>query len=123
MEQQTQANTKPNNIKQKQVNQKTTHNVNQQPRMKSSENTILVGKKPSMAYAVGVLTQFSNGQDEVHIKARGLSISKAVDVAEIVRRKLMRDVKIASIEIGTEEMQIDNGQKRNVSTICVKLAK
>ena len=116
-------NTKPDGMKQNQQQRPMQNNQNQQPRMKSSENTILVGKKPLMAYAVGVLTQFSNGQNEVNIKARGLSISKAVDVAEIVRRKLMRDAKIASIEIGTEEMQIDNGQKRNVSTICVKLAK
>lgn len=124
---QKQVNVKPNNMKQNQqqrpMNQKPTQNVHKQQPRTNSPNTIFVGQKPSMAYAVGVLTQFSNGQNEVSVRARGNSISKAVDVAEIVRRKLVREARISDIEIGTEEMQMENGQKRNVSTICVKLAK
>lgn len=124
---QKQVNVQPNNIKhnqqQRPMNQKPMQNLQKQQPRTNSPNTIFVGQKPPMAYAVGVLTQFSNGQNEVSVKARGNSISKAVDVAEIVRRKLVREARVTKIEIGTEELQQENGQMRNVSTICVKLAK
>ena len=50
-----------------------------------SKNTVLIGKKPTMNYVLAVVTQFNNGADSVKIRARGNAISKAVDVAEIVR--------------------------------------
>lgn len=79
--------------------------------------------KPSMAYVLGVITQFSDGKPEVHIKARGKAISRAVDVAEIVRRRFVEGVKIKSIEIGTEERELEDKTKVNVSTIDITLAK
>jgi DNA-binding protein len=42
---------------------------------------ILIGKKPPMNYVLATLTAFHEGAGEVVIKARGQSISKAVDVA------------------------------------------
>ena len=79
--------------------------------------------KPSMAYVLGVITQFSDGKPEVHVKARGKAISRAVDVAEIVRRRFVEGVKIKSIEIGTEERELEDKTKVNVSTIDITLAK
>lgn len=90
---------------------------------KLPENVVFIGQKPSMAYVLGVITQFTNGQKEVYLKARGRSISKAVDVAEIVRRKFAQDARVSNIEIGTEERQLESGQKINVSTISVKITK
>lgn len=90
---------------------------------KLPENVVFVGQKPPMAYVLGVVTQLSNGQKEVFIKARGRSISKAVDVAEILRRKFVQDAKVSSIDIGTEERQLENGQKINVSTINITITK
>jgi DNA-binding protein Alba len=90
---------------------------------KTEDNVIYVGKKPSMAYVLGVITQFSDGKPEVHIKARGKAISRAVDVAEIVRRRFVEGVKIKSIEIGTEERELEDKTKVNVSTIDITLAK
>ena len=87
------------------------------------DNVILVGQKPPMAYVLGVVTQFSEGRPEVHIKARGRAISRAVDVAEIVRRRFAQDAKLKSIEIGTEERELENGTKVNVSTIDILLSK
>ena len=94
-----------------------------QERQQSDENVIFVGKKPSMAYVLGVITQFSNGKEEVHVRARGKSISRAVDVAEIVRRRFANDVKLKSIEIGTEERELEDKSKINVSTINICLQK
>ena len=87
------------------------------------ENVIFVGRKPSMAYVLGVITQFSGGNQEVHIRARGKSISRAVDVAEIVRRKFLTNVQIRSIDIGTEARELEDKSKINVSTIIITLGK
>jgi DNA-binding protein Alba len=96
------------------------------PEMQKTErqdNVVFVGKKPSMSYVLAVITQFSNGQQEVHIKARGRAISRAVDVAEIVRKRFAQDVKIKNIEIGTEERDLGDKGKVNVSTIDILLSK
>lgn len=76
-----------------------------------------------MAYVLGVITQFSDGQKEVHIKARGKSISRAVDVAEIVKRRFATDARVKDIQIGTEERELENKTKINVSTISITLTK
>ncbi len=89
----------------------------------TSENVVFVGRKPSMAYVLGVITQFSEGKPEVHIKARGKAISRAVDVAEIVRRKFVNDVSIKNIDIGTEARELEDKSKINVSTINIILGK
>lgn len=87
------------------------------------ENVVFIGKKPTMAYVLAVVTQFSGGQNEVHLKARGKAISTAVDVAEIVRNKFVQDSKIKGIEIGTEEVEGENKEKFNVSTVEIVLSK
>ena len=87
------------------------------------DNVIFVGRKPSMAYVLGVITQFNDGKSEVHVKARGEAISRAVDVAEIVRRRFVTDAQIKNIEIGTEERELKDKTKINVSTIDITLAK
>ena len=91
--------------------------------VKKDENVIFVGRKPSMAYVLGVITQFSGENQEVHIRARGKSISRAVDVAEIVRNKFLTNVQIRSIDIGTEARELDDKTKINVSTINITLGK
>ena len=58
------------------------------------------------------------------LKARGKSISRAVDVCEIVRNKFLPDVKVKKIEIGTEAIKNkENNSETNVSTINIVLEK
>ena len=90
---------------------------------KSDENMVFVGKKPTMSYVLACVTQFNNGLKEVHIKARGKAISKAVDVAEITKNRFAEGTKISNIGIGTDEIQSEEGDKINVSTIDIVLAK
>ena len=90
---------------------------------RAEDNTIFVGRKPSMAYVLAVITQFSDGKKEIHIKARGKAISRAVDVAEIVRRRFVNDLEIKSIQIGTEERELEDKTKINVSSIDITLSK
>jgi DNA-binding protein Alba len=89
--------------------------------MDKKGNIIFIGKKPSMSYVLAVVTQF-NSQKEVQIRARGKAISKAVDVAEIVRNKFLKEARISGITIGTEEISAE-AEKINVSTIEICLAK
>ncbi len=91
-------------------------------RDRANDNTVFIGKKPSMSYVLAVVMQFSNGKSEIHLRARGRAISKAVDVAEIVRNKFVQDAKVEDIKIGTEEIQSDN-EKLNISTMDITLRK
>jgi len=91
---------------------------------KSDENVIYVGKKPPMSYVLAVVTQFNTtGSDEVIIKARGRSISTAVDTAEIVRNRSVTDAKIKEIKISTESVTNEEGRNSNVSSIEICLTK
>lgn len=84
---------------------------------------VYIGKKPIMNYVLAVITQFNSGEKEVSIKARGKSISRAVDVAEILRNKLLQGVQVKEVKIGTEEISGQEGNTLNVSTIEIVLEK
>lgn len=87
------------------------------------DNTVFIGKKNIMGYVLAVVTQFNNGAGKVEIKARGKMISKAVDVAEIVRNRFMPDTNIANILTKTEELMSEDGTKSKVSAIEITLSK
>ncbi len=86
------------------------------------ENFVFVGKKGVMAYVLAVITQMGEGAKEVTIKARGKSISRAVDVAEIVRNK-SQEIKLSGIEISTEEVETEDGKPLKISAIAIKMKK
>jgi len=87
------------------------------------DNTVYIGKKPTMNYVLAVATQFNSGSTSVTIKARGKSISTAVDVAEIVRNRFVQDLKVDDIRISTEVLEGEEGKKSNVSSIEIFLKK
>lgn len=87
------------------------------------DNTVYIGKKPTMNYVLAVATQFNSGLSEITIKARGKSISKAVDVAEIVRNRFIQEAKVDDIQITTEVLENDDGKSSNVSSIEIFLKK
>ena len=72
-----------------------------------------------MTYVAACLECLGRAEGAISVKARGRSISTAVDVVEVLRRKFA-EVSIDSIEIGTEVMEPDS---RNVSTITITLSK
>jgi predicted flap endonuclease-1-like 5' DNA nuclease len=55
------------------------------------------------------------------LKARGRAISRAVDVAEILRNRYMPDVKATEIVSGTEQLPSHDGGVRGVSTLSITL--
>ncbi|MCG2868086.1 MAG: DNA-binding protein Alba [Candidatus Nanopusillus sp.] len=94
--------------------------------MMAEQAIIYIGNKPFMNYVTAVAMQFtSQDAKEVVIKARGRYISRAVDVAEVIRKKFMAgQVDIKSISIDSEERQVDqSGKKRRISSIEIVLVK
>jgi len=92
--------------------------------MQKDPNIVYIGRKPVMSYVLAVITSYnSSDTKDVTLKARGRSMTTAVDVAEIVRRRFMKDLKINKITIGTEELQQEEGGTKNVSTMEIMLTR
>lgn len=82
-----------------------------------NDSLVYVGKKPAMNYVLTINTKMSEGLDKVTIKSRGKTISKAVDVAEIVTNRFITDANDDEVKLSTEEIFRDDGTSTNVSTI------
>lgn len=90
----------------------------------SRSNTVFVGRKPVLNYVLACLTLLKSGESEVLIKARGRSISTAVDVVEVTKNRFVNDLKIVDISIGTERLTSpDRDQPTNVSSIEIKITR
>ena len=91
----------------------------------ADDNSIFIGGKPFMNYITGVVMQFTTrGTSEVVIKARGKFISRAVDVAEVTRRRFLEDqVFVKEIKIGSEGFKNNEGRDVTVSNIEITLTK
>ncbi len=86
-----------------------------------ARDTIFIGKKPLMAYVTSTIIQLANFPS-VSIKARGMNIGRAVDVAEMVKRKTESSgTSIGSINISSEALESQDGKTRNVSTIEIEV--
>ena len=87
-------------------------------------NTIYVGKKRVMNYVLACMTILQNGSDTVSIKARGRSISAAVDVAQILTRRFTQGITVKSISISTEKVpNRETNELNNVSSIEIEMGK
>jgi len=88
------------------------------------DNIIFIGTKPFMNYVNGVVMQFvAKQKQEVIIKARGKFINRAVDVAEVSKKRFFegKKIEVKNIKIGSEEFKNKEGKKVNVSTIEIIL--
>lgn len=94
-------------------------------RSASDRNTVFIGSKPFMNYVTAVVMQFTTqNSDNVVIKSRGKFISKAVDVAEVVKRRFMADqIANSGVVIGSESFENKEGRQVSVSTIEITLNK
>ncbi len=82
---------------------------------------VRIGKKPTMNYVVACVTLFNTGVPEVMVRARGQSITKAVEVVDMLRRAFLKNLTIESVNIGTEEIKRDDGSIASLSTIEIML--
>ncbi len=90
--------------------------------MVADENIIYVGKKPFMNYVTAVMMQFKEGKaEEVLIRARGKTITKAVDIALVATERFLDDkVEIKDVKIESEVIKDDEKETR-VSCIDILL--
>jgi len=94
--------------------------------MAEKSGIVFIGSKMPMDYVLAVITRLSaSDAKEVILKARGQAIATAVDVAEITRRRFLKDLTASRIAIGTEEMPAREGENRTrmVSTIEITLTR
>ena len=95
------------------------------PKKKEESQIIYIGKKNTISYVLVAVT-ILNKSDTCAIQARGRQISKAVDVAEITRRKFLQDmVEVSSVIIGSEDIasDVEGMPPKTVSTIEITLKK
>jgi DNA-binding protein len=87
-----------------------------------NDNIVFIGIKETSKYLLAVHTQFNQlNQTEVILKARGRAMNKAIDIAQILKNRSTQRIKITGVEIGTEEIEIENGDLLGVSTIEIRL--
>ena len=94
-------------------------------RKQTESQIIYIGKKNTISYVLVAVT-ILNKSEQCQIQARGRQISKAVDVAEITRRKFLQDmVEITGVQIGSEEIESheEGLPPKTVSTIEITLNK
>ena len=99
-----------------------TYSMSSRVETRRASNEILIGKKPLMTYVTATLVQLAN-EPTVLIKARGKSITRAVDVAQIIVKRMDNmGYKIGHVKIGSQMIQSEDGKERNVSTIEVQIS-
>ena len=81
----------------------------------NTKDTIFIGKKPLMTYVTAAILQLSI-LPSITLKARGLSISSAVTIAQIILKRI-NAFELGDIKIDSESLDSLDGRKRNVSTI------
>jgi len=108
-----------------QTEQKTEAPATEAPKedSKSDRSVIFVGKKPLMTYVTATLTQLA-GLQTVTIKARGRTITQAVDVSQmIVKRMNTVGFEISDVRISSDSLESQDGRMRNVSAIEIDVSK
>lgn len=102
---------------------KTTQSSDVSESHSSERNVIFVGTKPIMTYVTATLTQLAS-QPTVTIKARGKRITQAVDVSQmIVKRMDTVGYQITDVRISSDSLMSQDGKQRNVSTMEIDITK
>ncbi|MCK4383433.1 MAG: DNA-binding protein Alba [Candidatus Lokiarchaeota archaeon] len=89
--------------------------------MSRDDNAVFVGRRPTMNYVMATMMVLNKGED-CTVKARGRAISHAVDVCEILKNRFLKGTEYKDIIISTEQLEGENGQSNNVSSIEIVLA-
>ena len=87
--------------------------------------TIFIGKKPFMRYIMAAMAIILNEKpSKLKIVARGRAISRAVDLAEVLRTRYLPGViDVEDIKISTDEIENqETGRVDRVSTIEITMS-
>ena len=83
------------------------------------DSKVFIGNKKSMAYVLAAMVVLND--KPVRLLARGRSISRAVDVAEITINKFVKGSSYGEIKLGTETIKNSDGTITNVSSIEIEI--
>ncbi len=86
------------------------------------KDTLFIGKKPLMTYVTSAIIQLAT-MPTISIKARGFSITHAVDVVQLVLNKTKPAFEVGDVKIGSESLVSSDGRNRDVSTIEITIKK
>ena len=96
-------------------------------KLDGKSGSIFIGLEDPFLYFPDMMSYFSREEiDEVHLKARGKSISNAVNVAEQFKNRFKKEiqVEVKNVEIGTEEVpRKDRKGKIRMSFIDITMIK
>ena len=94
----------------------------------ADRRTIFIGKKPLHAYVRAVVMAMESGDRNLELVARGATIGRAVDVAEVCRRRngiiaqgLPEEVVIGEITCESEVIPSEDGRDRTGSVLKIEL--
>ncbi len=86
---------------------------------KEDDSKVFIGRKKSMSYVMASMVVLN--EKPVRLLARGRSISRAVDVAEILINKFVKGSSYGEILIDTETITNKDGTNSNVSSIEIEI--
>ncbi|MFX1320844.1 MAG: RNA-binding protein [Promethearchaeota archaeon] len=86
---------------------------------RDDDSKVFIGKKKSMNYVMAAMVVLN--EKAVRLLARGRSISRAVDVAEILINNFIKGSTYGEIIIATETITNDDGTSNNVSSIEIEI--
>lgn len=84
------------------------------------DSKVFIGKKRSMDYVLAALV-ILNESRPIKLLARGRTISRAVDVGEILKNNFLKGASYGEILISTEELTNKDGTNSNVSSIEIEI--
>ena len=85
----------------------------------SDDSKVFIGKKKSLNYVMAAMVVLND--KPVRLLARGRSISRAVDVAEILKNRFVSGATYGEILIDTESLTNTDGTNNNVSSIDIEI--
>ncbi|KKM89255.1 hypothetical protein LCGC14_1250500 [marine sediment metagenome] len=86
---------------------------------KEVDSKVFIGRKKSFAYVMAAMIVLN--EKPVRLLARGRSISRAVDVSEILINKFAKGATYGEILINTEVITNTDGTNNNVSSIEIEI--
>ncbi len=86
---------------------------------KNDDAKVFIGRKKSLNYVMADMIVLN--EQPVRLLARGRSISRAVDVAEILINKFVKGATYGEILIDTESITNTDGTSNNVSSIEIEI--
>lgn len=82
---------------------------------------VIVGRKDTMRYVTACITLFNKGEREIILRARGRWIKNCIDTVMLLRKSFYHSLKIKEINIGSDVLEFDEGRKRYVSYMEIRI--